>query len=131
MSIQLTSAPKVRLHYAISSCHQKLLKPKNCILSTSIVDKLSADDLSKLDFDSDFCFFFLNLGIEMPPVIPPVIKFEVDLDSSFISDIVEISMTDCDNFFGADSVKLLLRTLRAASVSNCSFSTIGQIYKFC
>ena len=90
MSIQLTSAPKVRLHYAISSCHQKLLKPKNCILSTSIVDKLSADDLSKLDLDSDFCFFFLNLGI----VMPPVIKFDVDLDSSFIMAISVVEFQD-------------------------------------
>ena len=53
---------------------------------TSIVDKLSADDLSKLDFDSDFSFFFLNLGI----VMPPVIKFEVDLDSSFIMAILVV-----------------------------------------
>jgi hypothetical protein len=49
-----------------------------------MVDKLSADDLSKLDLDSDFSFFFFNLGILMPPVMPPVIKFDVDLDSSFI-----------------------------------------------
>ena len=77
-----TSSSKTELTVTLSN---KLLtpknsqNPKNCILSTSIVDKLSADDLSKLDLDSDFSFFFLNLGI----VMPPVIKFDVDLDSSF------------------------------------------------
>ena len=103
--------------------------PKSCKTSkicTSIVDKLSADDLSKLDFDSDFNFFpiFLNFGI----VIPPVIKFDVDLDSSFISDMVDRSITERDNFFKADGVKLLSRTSRAASASNCSVSTLGQIW---
>lgn len=85
--------------------------------------KESAELLSKLDFDSDLSFFFLNLGI----VIPPVIKFEVDLDNSFISDIVERSITDLESFFKAEGVKVLSKTSRAASVSKCSSSTWGQI----
>lgn len=95
---------------------------------TSIVPKvakLSLEDRSKLDLDSDFCFFFvLNLGI----VMPPVIKFEVDLESSFISDILERSITDLESFLSADGVKLLSNTSKAASVSNASLSTWGQIY---
>ena len=79
--------------------------------------------LSKLVFDSVLLFFFLNLGIEMPPVI----KFEVDFDNSFISDNVEMSITDFESFFRADGVKLLSKTSRAASVSNNSSSTLGQI----
>ena len=60
--------------------------------------------------------------------MPPVIKFEVDLESSFISDILERSITDLESFLSADGVKLLSNTSKAASVSNASLSTWGQIY---
>ena len=104
--------PAVTMNYKITS-----IVPK--------VAKLSLEDRSKLDLDSDFCFFLvLNLGI----VMPPVIKFEVDLESSFISDILERSITDLESFLSADGVKLLSNTSRAASVSNASLSTWGQIY---
>ena len=89
------------------------------------VDKLSCEDLNRLDLLSDLGFFFLNFGM----VMPPVIRFEVDLESSFISDIVERSITDLESFFSADGVKLLSNTSRAASVSKLSVSTCGQIYR--
>ena len=94
------------------------------VIFTLIVDKLSWEDLKRLALESDFGLFFLNFGIE----IPPVIKFEVDLDNSFISDMVDRSITDLDIFFRADGVKLLSRTFRAASVSNVSGSISGHIY---
>lgn len=79
-----------------------------------MVARLSSEPLTRLVFDSDFSLFFiLNLG----NVMPPVIRFEVDLESSFISDMVDRSMTDLESFFKADGVKLLSRTSSAASAS--------------
>ena len=90
-----------------------------------LVAKLSLEERSKLALESDLAFFLaLNLGM----VMPPVIKFEVDLESSFISDMVDRSITDLESFLRADGVKLLSNTSRAASVSNASVSTWGQIY---
>ena len=86
-----------------------------------MVAKLSVDFRNKLVFDSDF--LDLNLG----NLTPPVIKLEVDFDNSFISDMVDKSITDLDIFLIADGVKLLSRTSRAASVLNVSGSTFGQI----
>ena len=94
------------------------------VIFTLIVDKLSCEDLKRLALESDFCLFFLNLGME----IPPVIKFEVDLDNSFISDMVDRSITDLDIFFSADGVKLLSSIFIAASVSNVSGTISGHIY---
>ena len=94
------------------------------IIFTLIVDKLSCEDLNRLALESDFCLFFLNLGME----IPPVIKFEVDFDNSFISDMVDRSITDLDIFFSADGVKLLSSIFIAASVSNVSGMISGHIY---
>ena len=87
-----------------------------------MVAKLSVDFRNKLVFDSDF-----GLDLNLGNLTPPVIKFEVDFDNSFISDMVDKSITDLDIFLMADGVKLLSRTSRAASVLNVSGSTFGQI----
>ena len=108
----------------INIIFKKLQQHLILVIFTLIVDKLSWEDLKRLALESDFGLLFLNFGIE----IPPVIKFEVDLDNSFISDMVDRSITDLDIFFRADGVKLLSRTFRAASVSNVSGSISGHIY---
>ena len=85
--------------------------------------KLSVDFLNKLALESDLGLgFFKNLGI----LIPPVIRLEVDFDSSFISDILDKSITDFESFLRAEGVRLLSKTSRAASVSKDSGSTLGQ-----
>ena len=117
--IILSLRKKIYISYS-----KKLQQHLILVIFTLIVDKLSWEDLKRLALESDFGLFFLNFGIE----IPPVIKFEVDLDNSFISDMVDRSITDLDIFFRADGVKLLSRTFRAASVSNVSGSISGHIY---
>ncbi len=62
--------------------------------------------------------------------MPPVMRFEVDLEISFISLIVDMSITDLESFFNADGVRLLSMPSRRASASKASVSTFGQICPF-
>ena len=60
----------------------------------------------------------------------PVIRFDVDLEISCISDMLDKSITDLDIFFKAEGVKLVSSMSKAASPSNRPGRYFGQIYRF-
>ena len=84
----------------------------------------------RLVFDSVLSFlpFFRPDNVGIPKMPPPVMRLEVDFEMSFTSLIVDKSITDLESFFNAEGVRLLSISSKAASVSNASVSTLGQIF---
>lgn len=92
-----------------------------------MVPRLSAEVPKRLDFDSETTFlnFFENTDFVKTE---PVIRFDVDLEISCISAILDKSITDFEIFFSAAGVKLVSRASIAASLSKTSGLYLGQIY---
>ena len=95
-----------------------------------MVERLSAEERNRLVFDvaaaTDLNRFLKTDFVKSDPVI----RLEVDFEISCISDMLDKSMTDLDNFLSADGVKLVSNMPRAASPSNKSGRCFGQICVF-
>ena len=92
-----------------------------------MVERLSAEERNRLVLEvaaATDLKRFLNTDLVK---IEPVIRFEVDFEISCISDMLDRSMTDLDNFLSADGVKLVSNMPRATSPSNMSGRYFGQI----